>query len=185
VNGYVYQAYQDVIADAALKNQRFVSRFSLGRMTWNKPSFLWLMERSGWGTKSNQERILAVRTSRHGFDQALSLGVLTHFEEKGNGTSANWQQAMAESQVHIQWDTERSLRGAKLEHRAIQIGISRSLIEEYVSEWVEKITDLTPLVAKLRQLHREGRYDEARRLLPAEQVYPVEQATAQRLDMDR
>jgi len=45
--------------------------------------------------------------------------------------------------------------------------------------------DLTPLVAKLRQLRREGRYDEARSLLPTEHVYPVEHATAQRLGMDR
>jgi hypothetical protein len=180
----VYQAYQEAIADAALKRQRFAPPFSLGRMTWIKPSFLWLMERSGWGTKSNQERILAVRISRTGFDRALSLGVLTHFEEQVNGTSTRWQQAMTESMVHIQWDPERSLRGAKLEHRSIQIGISRSLIEEYVEEWTQTITDLTPLVAKLRRLRREGCYDEARRLLPTEQVYPVEKTTAQRLGMN-
>src|SRR5262245_58871683 len=75
----VYQAYNDAIADAALEAGRFVAPFSMNRMTWIKPSFLWLMERSGWGSKSNQERTLAVRITRAGWDRALSLGVLTSF----------------------------------------------------------------------------------------------------------
>jgi hypothetical protein len=28
--------------------------FSLRRMTWIKPGFLWMMHRSGWATKPNQ-----------------------------------------------------------------------------------------------------------------------------------
>lgn len=48
----VYQAYRPQIADAALAAGRFVPPFSFGRMTWIKPSFLWLMERSNWGQKS-------------------------------------------------------------------------------------------------------------------------------------
>lgn len=55
-----YQAYNDRIADAALCHGRFAEPFSRSRMTWVKPSFLWMMERSGWGTKANQERTLAV-----------------------------------------------------------------------------------------------------------------------------
>jgi hypothetical protein len=62
----VYQAYNAAIADAALKAGRFVPPFSFGRMTWIKPSFLWLMHRSNWGRKSGQERILAVRITRTG-----------------------------------------------------------------------------------------------------------------------
>lgn len=57
----VYQAYSPAIANAALKAQRFVPPFSTGRMTWIKPSFLWLMERSRWAQKTGQEFILAVR----------------------------------------------------------------------------------------------------------------------------
>ena len=51
----VYQAFNDAIVDAALAAQRFVAPFSYGRMTWVKPSFLWMMERCGWATKPNQE----------------------------------------------------------------------------------------------------------------------------------
>lgn len=177
----VYQAYNDAIADAALRAGRFVPPFSLGRMTWIKPSFLWLMERSGWGTKSNQQRTLAVRVTRAGWEEALSAGVLTSFVPEVHGTVETWRTAFASAAVHVQWDPERSIRGGKLECRAIQVGISRRLIGRYVSDWTREITDLSPLVAKLRRLRAEGRYDTAKRLLPRERVYPVNSAVARAL----
>src|SRR5687767_10316636 len=118
----VYQAYNDAIADAAIAAQRFVPPFSLGRMTWIKPSFLWLMERSGWGTKSNQERTLAVRIARESWDAALRTAVLTSFNEAAHGTFDAWRSDFSQAAVHIQWDPERSIYGKKLEHRSIQVG---------------------------------------------------------------
>jgi hypothetical protein len=47
----VYQAYREQIARPALASQRFVPPFSLNRMTWIKPSFLWMMGRSNWGSQ--------------------------------------------------------------------------------------------------------------------------------------
>lgn len=57
----VYQAYSESIADAALAHGTFVSPpFKMERMTWIKPSFLWMMYRAGWGYKDpGQARILA------------------------------------------------------------------------------------------------------------------------------
>ena len=68
----VYQAYSAAIALPALKEQHFVTPFSFNRMTWIKPSFLWLMERSNWGQKSGQEYILAIKIKRSGWEEALS-----------------------------------------------------------------------------------------------------------------
>jgi hypothetical protein len=62
----VYQAYSPEIGRAAAKHGRFVPPFSRGRMTWIKPSFLWLMERSNWATKSGQEVVLAARIMSSG-----------------------------------------------------------------------------------------------------------------------
>ena len=45
----VYQAYNNEIADETLKLGRFGSKFSLTRMIWIKPSFLWMMN---WKTFS-------------------------------------------------------------------------------------------------------------------------------------
>jgi hypothetical protein len=179
----VYQAYNDAIADAAVKAQRFVSPFSLGRMTWIKPSFLWLMERSGWGTKSNQERILGVRITRSGWDRALSLAVLTSFDPAIHRSADEWREQFGQAAVHVQWDPERSIHGKKLEHRAIQVGLSRTIVEEYVSSWVQEIKDLTPSVGRIRQLRKQGKYSEASRLLPAKRIYSTEPATTRRLGL--
>lgn len=171
----IYQAYRPQIADAALEHQRFVAPFSLKRMTWIKPSFLWLMYRSRWGQKSSQRRILAVRIARSGWEKALSLGVLTHPEPSVYSNGTKWQTEFETAAVHVQWDTERSLRGAALNHYSIQVGISRNLIHEYVNDWTQEITDMTPLVTKIRRCIRSGNIANARRLLPTERVYPVDQ----------
>jgi hypothetical protein len=180
----VYQAYNDAIAAPALAAQKFVTPFSVNRMTWIKPSFLWLMERSGWGTKSNQERTLAVRITREGWDCALGMGTLTAFDPAIHASSDAWRAAFAVSPVHVQWDPERSLHGSKLDYRSIQVGLSRAVIERFVTEWTVEITDLSPLVARLRQLCKEGKYSAAKKLLPPERCYPADSAYAARLGIE-
>ncbi len=56
----VYQAYRPAIGHFAAHHQYFGGEFSYGRMSWIKPNFLWMMYRSGWGTKPEQEVTLAV-----------------------------------------------------------------------------------------------------------------------------
>src|SRR5690349_11801607 len=89
----VYQAYSPAVADAALAAGRFVAPFSFTRMTWIKPSLLWLMHRSNWARKPAQERILAVRITRAGWEQALAQAVLTAPESAMYGTAAAWNSA--------------------------------------------------------------------------------------------
>ncbi len=62
----VYQAYSPAIAAPALAAQTFVAPFKRERMTWIKPSFLWMMYRCGWASKPGQERVLAVRIIARG-----------------------------------------------------------------------------------------------------------------------
>lgn len=169
----VYQAYRPAVAEPALKQQRFVAPFSFYRMTWIKPSFLWLMYRSNWAQKKGQQKILAVHIARAGWDKALSLGILTHPEPAVYPKAAEWETQFSNAYVHIQWDTERSLRGAGLNHFSIQVGISRHLIREFVDEWIVKIEDMTPTVARMRELIQSGKERNAKRLLPPERAYPV------------
>lgn len=63
----IYQAFKKEIALPAVKAQTFVSPFKIERMTWIKPSFLWMMYRSGWAEKEGQEHILAIKIKREGF----------------------------------------------------------------------------------------------------------------------
>jgi len=159
----VYQAYSPAIADAALQAGRFVAPFSFHRMTWIKPSFLWLMHRSNWARKPGQERVLAVRMTREGWEEALSRAVRTTADPA----------AVAQAAVHVQWDPERSPRGAALNHYSIQVGIGRHLIRTFTDEWTVSLTDLTPQVRKAAAQIQTGSAAKAQRLIPAERAYPL------------
>ncbi len=169
----VYQAYSDAIADAALAAQRFVTPFKLDRMTWIKPSFLWMMSRSGWGRKPRQERILAVRVSRSGFEWALSNACLTHYDPRLYPTSKAWSELKDTMPVRIQWDPERTVSLAKLPYRTIQIGLASVAIERYAREWVQRIDEVTGLAHKVEALVAQGSEAEAIAALPKERSYPL------------
>ena len=177
----VYQAYGKLIALPAIKNNRFEKPFSFTRMTWIKPSYLWLMERSNWGTKSNQDYILGIKIKRSAWEEALSQGVLTHPDKAIYKNGMDWDEKFKNAQVHIQWDPERTLKGGKLEVRSIQVGISRHLIETYNKDWIVEITDLTPLTKKINALRKQGKYTEAKRLLPKESLYPLPDAISSKV----
>jgi Domain of unknown function (DUF4291) len=68
----VYQAYRPSIGRFAAENGTFGGDFSYARMSWIKPNFLWMMYRSGWGTKEGQEVTLALRLRRTFFDALLA-----------------------------------------------------------------------------------------------------------------
>ena len=78
----VYQAYGSAIADSLHANGRFVDPpFKLTRMTWIKPSFLWMMYRCGWSDKDDgQRRVFAFDISRDGFEWALAHSCSSHPE---------------------------------------------------------------------------------------------------------
>ncbi|WP_285598709.1 DUF4291 domain-containing protein [Kineosporia sp. NBRC 101731] len=177
----VYQAYDSAIAEAALAAGRFVPPFKTERMTWIKPSFLWMMYRCGWGRKAGQERILAIRITRAGFEQALAQACLSHFERDVHNTQDTWKRLTRERPVRVQWDPERSLSLAPLEHRSIQIGLGAPVVPDYVDGWTTGITDVTPLAHAIHARVRADDLDGARALLPAERPYPLPAAIARDL----
>ena len=60
---YFYQAFNDDIADQALENQILGGPlYKPERMTWIKPSFAWMLYRSGYASKHNQNRILKIKS---------------------------------------------------------------------------------------------------------------------------
>ena len=78
---YFYQAYNNTIADYALVHQQLGGpNFNLTRMTWIKPSFAWVLYRSGYAKKHNQERILKIKLSHQtvsGIDLFIKIDVQT------------------------------------------------------------------------------------------------------------
>ena len=169
----VYQAYSDAIADAALAVGRFAPPFSRDRMTWIKPSFLWMMYRCGWATKPGQERVLAVRITRTGFEDALARACLSHFDPEVYPDHDGWLQRKATSPVRVQWDPERDLQLAPLPWRSLQVGLGGDTVARYVDSWTVDLTDITETVRQLRDEHRHENP-----LLPVELPYPLPPAVA-------
>lgn len=177
----VYQAYRDAIAHEAVRLQTFGSHFKMERMTWIKPSFLWMMYRCGWAAKEGQENVLAIDIKREGFDEILSKVVLSTFKPELYGTEKEWKAAMARSPVRCQWDPERDIYANRLERRSIQLGIQGEMVHNYVKKWIVRITDISPQVKEWREQIKAGSFKHE--VLPEERLYPVSEETQRTLGM--
>ncbi|WP_438487320.1 DUF4291 domain-containing protein [Streptomyces sp. S186] len=176
----VYQAYAPSLGLPAARDGRFPAAWKRDRMTWIKPSFLWMMYRCGWGTKADQETVLAVEITREGFDRALRRACLSHYVPGLHPDREAWQRALRHAPARVQWDPERDLRLRPLPHRSLQLGLSGALARAYADEWTVAIRDVTPLARKIHALVRAGDDAAARALLPDERPYPApEEALAQ------
>lgn len=168
----VYQAFAAEIAVPAVRAGSFAhAPFGLDRMTWIKPSFLWMMYRSGWATKPGQEHVLSIRVRRDGFEKALSHAVLSHFEPETYPDHAAWESLKAASPVRVQWDPERDLTLQQLPWRSLQVGLSGPIVREYVHDWVIAIDDITDRVREIHELVQDGQLDAAHAALPPERPY--------------
>lgn len=181
----VYQAYSPAIAIPAVQKQSLTASpsFSLTRMTWIKPSWSWMMYRSGYSYKdARQTHILALEMKHADFIGLLRHAVLSH------GRQANVEPIKKDGSVRVQWDPERSVRLDKLLYRSIQIGIPGTLVEE----WSEKIVRIEDLTEKARELKRvldeepsvEVQELVERGLVPVEQVFDVPEDVRKILKMD-
>lgn len=145
----VYQAYNPQIAKFAVENQKFGGdHYSFGRMTWIKPGFMWMMYRSGWAQKENQEHILAIRLKMDGFMEILRNATHSTFKPNIYQSTEEWQNQLKTHQVRLQWDPDHSPKGGKLERKAIQLGLKGEMLQQFNNEWILAITDITGFVKK-------------------------------------
>lgn len=165
----VYQAYNNAIADEAVRLGTFGGRFSRTRMTWIKPSFLWMMYRCGWGKKEDQERVLAIDIKRTGFDKAVQSAVISSYREDSGISREQWQELVKTSDVRVQWDPEKDIYGNDLPYRSIQLGLRGQAVLDYVNDWIEGITDITGYVHELDEKRLKG--EDIKDLLPEEKIY--------------
>lgn len=179
----VYQAYRPALGHFAAEHGYFGGGFSLQRMSWIKPNFLWMMFRCGWGTKPDQEVTLAVWLRRSAFDAILKEAVHSTFVPEVYGSEADWKQALAHSSVRLQWDPDHDPLGGKLERRAIQLGLRGEVLARYAREWILRVEDVSSFVAQQRPHARPASYDQL--VVPREEVYPVsDHGVAARLGVD-
>ncbi len=166
----VYQAYNPKIGSYAAKHQKFGGDFSMQRMSWIKPNFLWMMYRSGWGTKANQEVTLAIRMKRSGFEEILRLAVHSSYQPS-YGTHEKWRQFLKNSSVRLQWDPDHDPFGNKQQRRAIQLGLKGDSLHQYVNEWIVEIEDISNFVQDQRATLSNK--DLHQLMIPVESVYPL------------
>lgn len=170
----IYQAFNKKIAESAILNQTFICPFfKIERMTWIKPSFLWMMYRSGWATKESQEYILAIKIKREGFDWALQNSCLSHFNEAVHFSYHEWKINLQNYPVRVQWDPEKDIMLNSLPYRTIQIGLSAIAVEKYLSEWIVNIENITSKCNNITKLIKENKIEAAKDLLPVERIYPL------------
>ncbi|MFI1027947.1 DUF4291 domain-containing protein [Streptomyces sp. NPDC020951] len=169
----VYQAYAPEIGVPAVRDGRFPSTWLRDRMTWIKPSFLWMMYRCGWGLKEGQETVLAVEISREGFEWALRHACLSHYVPELHADQAEWKQQLGRAPARVQWDPERDLRLQPLPYRSLQLGLAGEATARFADEWIVGIEDVTPLARQVHGHVRAGELELAAALLPEERPYPV------------
>jgi hypothetical protein len=179
----VYQAYRPSIGAYVIKHGVFGGDFSYARMSWIKPNFLWMMYRSGWGTKEGQEVVLGLRLRRQFFEGLLACAVASSSGASDFSSHDDWAAAMARSHVRLQWDPDHDPHGRPLPRRAIQLGLRASVLQEYGMRELLEVIDMTEFVAIQREaLQRSG---ETELKTPVERTYVPSQASiAQRLKMD-
>lgn len=166
----VYQAYRPGIGNWAIEHGQLGGpEFGYSRMSWIKPNFLWMMFRSGWGAKENQEITLGLRIPRTFFDSLLAQAVESSFSPKRFADEAEWQRGLAESAVRLQWDPDHDPSGAKLKRRALQLGLRGAVLQAFGRTELLEVIDLTEFVSKQREALAAGRLDAL--VTPTERVY--------------
>ncbi len=167
----VYQAYRPQIGHFAASNGYFGGQFKLSRMSWIKPNFLWMMYRSGWGQKEGQEVTLAVRIRREAFDQILAQAVHSTMVREVYADQEAWKQAVAGSDVRLQFDPDHDPDGKPVERRAIQLGLRGEVLARYAQPWIVEIQDISEFVREQHQHVVRRELDQL--LTPDEAPYPV------------
>ncbi|SEJ44965.1 MULTISPECIES: DUF4291 domain-containing protein [unclassified Variovorax] len=169
----VYQAYRPEIGEYAIRHGRLDGpAFSLSRMSWIKPNFLWMMYRSGWGTKEGQEVTLGLRLRRAFFERVVREAVPSTFNasQAGYPSREAWQEAVGRSEVRLQWDPDHSPRGGKLERRAIQLGLRGRTLAAFAHEELLEVIDMRAFVDTQRPLAQD---DDPALQLPVEHVLDI------------
>ena len=146
----VYQAYRDSIGRYAAENQRFGGEFKFARMSWIKPNFLWMMYRSGWGTKVGQEVTLAITITRRLFDEILEDAVPSIFPKERYTDHESWKTSVANSEVRLQWDPDHAPSGEPENRKAIQLGLRGNILRRYGREGIVSVKDISGFVEQQR-----------------------------------
>jgi hypothetical protein len=186
----VYQAFGRDIALPALEAQTMVPPFSfdIPWASWIKPSFLWTMKRTNWGSYTRLVKhrvpenprsavVLGIDVKRSFFDRMLSMAQSTHYQLGFD--KVKWRSLLYRAGVYVQWDPEKDLEGHRRQWKAIQLGLRTPVLQEYAAAII-RIQDMSETIRRVQLADSLGYRIQ---LLPDEYPYPVLPQTAENLEM--
>jgi hypothetical protein len=148
-----------------------------------------MMYRSAYGTKDiRQSHILAITMTHADFKKLLMQAAVC------SGSALTKEDRSRP--VRVQWDPERGPALQQLEHRSLQVGIGREVVEWWVNEGIVEIKDVSEMARHLRETIEEergerkmGKGKTVEKLvemgcLPVEKVYEVDEELREVLKMD-
>ena len=95
-------------------------------------------------------------------------------------STEQWREAVAVSDVRLQWDPDHAPNGQPVQRRAIQLGLRGTVLRQFNDEWLKDVQDITEFVHQ--QKANIGSLTEL--LMPSESVYPVtDSGTLKRLGL--
>ncbi len=78
------------------------------------------------------------------------------------------KQALASSEVRLQWDPDHDPSGAKVERSALQLGLRGEILARYAKDWIVEIEDISAFV---RQQKEYAHTPYTQLVMPKEAVY--------------
>lgn len=172
----VYQAYKPSTRDWSVAHGKLGGpEFSFNRMSWIKPNFLWMMHRCGWASKEAQETVLALRIDRSFFDLVLERAVPSSLDAALYADQDAWKQALASSEVRLQWDPDHAPSGSAVERRAIQLGLRSEMLRAFATTALREVIDMTAFVRE-----QAANVDTPHLRTPIERPYLPQGAAARR-----
>lgn len=150
-------------------------------MSWIKTNFLWMMYRSGWGTKPGQEITLGVKLKRAFFESVLESVVPSAYESSRFDSIADWKSILAASNVRLQWDPDHGPSGEKRKRRAIQIGLRGTTLSQYGTQAILEVIDMSQFVSEQRKAATGG-YENL--IIPTERTFvPFSEDAAENIQL--
>jgi hypothetical protein len=169
---FVYQAFKPKIVATAAAKGTFGTGFNTNRLTWIKPSFAWVLQRTKYATKHRMNAIARIKLAHEGWLEILKHAVPTQYDAQRYANEEIWQSELDKATVIHQWDPERDLLGKKLDRAAIQVGVrSEELSLSYVNEWILGIEDVTELAHEIGNLQKQRNPQLPD--VPEEKLYPI------------
>ena len=138
----VYQAFNEKIASYVCQHKTFdgCQHYNPKRMTWIKTNFLWMMFRSNWATRPNQERIVAIWLRRESFEKYLEWSQIKGSTRGIQGT------------VRLQWDPDHFPNSDRHPYRrAVQLGMRDIESFRNGDDFID-VQDITDFVASQRNI---------------------------------